>query len=85
MWAFLKPNIRWAQLDNEYDDILARLKGGATLLDLGCGFAQDLRTLAADGAPTESMFATGESQTEHHPLSQDFSNSVAYKTTWHAD
>ena len=38
--------------------MLARIKAGASLLDVGCGFAQDLRFLAADGAPTENMFAS---------------------------
>ena len=28
------------------------------MLDLGCCFAQDLRRLAADGAPTENMYAS---------------------------
>ena len=28
------------------------------MLDLGCCFGQDLRTLAADGAPTDNMFAS---------------------------
>lgn len=30
----------------------------ATVLDLGCCFGQDLRRLAADGAPSENMYAS---------------------------
>ena len=59
MWGFLKPNIVWSQLDHEYEHILRRVVAGARILDLGCGLGQDLRRLAADGAPTENMFATG--------------------------
>ena len=39
-----------------YPEILARVKSGATLLDLGCCFAQDLRKLAHDGAPMSSLY-----------------------------
>lgn len=46
------PSLPW------YKDILDRLKAGSTVLDIGCCFAQDLRFLAADGAPTANMYAT---------------------------
>lgn len=42
----------------DWRDILARVKAGDAILDLGCCFAQDLRRLAADGAPTNNMFAS---------------------------
>ncbi|KAL9051412.1 MAG: hypothetical protein Q9162_006019 [Coniocarpon cinnabarinum] len=58
MWAFLKSVIQWAQLDDEYEDILQRVKNGETMLDVGCAMGQDLRHLAAGGAPTENMYAT---------------------------
>jgi SAM-dependent methyltransferase len=35
---------------------LKRLKEGASLLDLGCCFAQDLRKLVRDGAPSENLW-----------------------------
>ena len=41
-----------------YRDVVARLKAGASILDLGCCFGQDLRHLAADGTPTERMYAS---------------------------
>jgi SAM-dependent methyltransferase len=36
--------------------VLKRLKEGASLLDLGCCFAQDLRKLVHDGAPSENLW-----------------------------
>lgn len=41
-----------------YESIVNRLKTGATILDLGCCFGQDLRYMAADGAPTQNMFSS---------------------------
>ncbi|KAL8901481.1 MAG: hypothetical protein Q9207_005179 [Kuettlingeria erythrocarpa] len=42
-----------------YDEILHRLKeDAASILDIGCCFGQDLRFLAAAGAPTANMYAT---------------------------
>ncbi|KAK3173825.1 hypothetical protein OEA41_007157 [Lepraria neglecta] len=38
--------------------MVARLKAGASILDLGCCFGQDLRHMAADGAPTEKMYSS---------------------------
>lgn len=38
-----------------YGDILASLKNGALLLDLGCGLGQDIRRLVHDGAPQKSI------------------------------
>ncbi|KAL8957979.1 MAG: hypothetical protein Q9193_004874 [Seirophora villosa] len=40
-----------------YSDILARLAQDASLVDLGCCFAQDIRKLAYDGAPTRNCTA----------------------------
>ena len=54
-WIFLLPSVsRYPQ----YAEVLSRMKAGATVLDLGCCFGQDLRRLAADGAPTENMIAS---------------------------
>lgn len=41
-----------------YSLIIDRIKQGASILDVGCCFGQDLRFLAADGAPTGEMYAT---------------------------
>lgn len=38
-----------------YQSILERLKGGETLLDLGCCFAAELRVLAHAGAPSSQL------------------------------
>ena len=35
------------------------MKNGATILDVGCCLGQDLRKLAADGAPTNQMYGCG--------------------------
>lgn len=39
-----------------HEKILSRLKEGASILDCGCCFSTDLRQLAFEGAPTESMY-----------------------------
>ena len=39
-----------------YPEVLTRIKDGATILDVGCCLGQDLRRLAADGAPTDRMY-----------------------------
>lgn len=39
-----------------YHEILERLQQGQELLDVGCGFAQDLRQLVFDGAPAENVY-----------------------------
>lgn len=39
-----------------YQSILARLKSGGSLLDLGCCCAQDLRKLAHDGAHASNLY-----------------------------
>lgn len=41
-----------------YPEILARVKAGEGLIDFGTFFGQDLRRLAADGAPTDKLYAT---------------------------
>ncbi|KAL8974488.1 MAG: hypothetical protein Q9197_001278 [Variospora fuerteventurae] len=47
------PTLPW------YNEILNRLiKRDSSILDIGCCFGQDLRFLAADGAPTAKMYAT---------------------------
>ena len=38
--------------------MVARLKAGASVLDIGCCFGQDLRYMAADGVPTEKMYSS---------------------------
>ena len=53
-WMFLLPFI---PKFSQYPRILARAQAGAAVLDLGCCFGQDLRLLAADGAPTHNMYA----------------------------
>lgn len=42
----------------QYAEVLARVKGGERLLDAGCCFAQDLRRLVYDGAPSENLYGT---------------------------
>lgn len=54
-WIFLLPSV---SIFSEYEDVLFRVKTGASVLDLGCSFGQDLRRLAAAGAPTENMYAS---------------------------
>lgn len=39
-----------------YPQILKRLKGGASFLDLGCCLAQEVRKLVYDGAPSENLW-----------------------------
>ena len=44
-------------LTSAYPEILKRLiESQQTLLDLGCCFAQDIRKLVADGAPSENLY-----------------------------
>ena len=38
--------------------MVARLKAGASVLDIGCCFGQDLRCMAADGVPTDKMYSS---------------------------
>lgn len=54
-WMFLLPSV---SIFSEYENVLLRVKTGASVLDLGCSFGQDLRRLAAAGAPTENMYAS---------------------------
>ncbi|KAI9812867.1 MAG: hypothetical protein M1827_004385 [Pycnora praestabilis] len=39
-----------------YPSIVQRVKDGQKLLDLGCCFAQDVRKLVSDGAPSENIY-----------------------------
>lgn len=51
-WRFLHLYITEAP---EYPSILARVKAGERLLDVGCCLGHILRQLAADGAPPENL------------------------------
>ena len=54
-WTFLisrTPDLPW------YEDMVNRVRAGAVLLDVGCGFGQDLRYMAADGVPTQKMYSS---------------------------
>ena len=52
---FLLPSI---STFSEYPAIVDRARSGATVLDLGCCFGQDLRLLAANGVSPEYMYAS---------------------------
>lgn len=41
-----------------YDEIFSRLQQGATLLDMGCCFGQDIRKLVYEGVPAEQLTGT---------------------------
>lgn len=51
--TWLNPYILWL---STYQDILQKVKTSASILDVGCMVAPDLRRLAYDGAPTEKMY-----------------------------
>jgi len=53
-----------------YSLIVSRLQAGATLLDIGCCFAQDLRKLVYDGAPSTNLYGV-ELQKEFLELGYD--------------
>ena len=42
----------------QYLQVLGRLRGGETLLDLGCCFGQDIRKLVHDGAPASHVYGS---------------------------
>jgi len=42
----------------QYSEVLQRLKGGQSFLDIGCCFGQDIRRLVADGAPSENTYGS---------------------------
>ena len=42
----------------DFQDIILKLQSGATILDIGSAFGQELRFLAANGAPSKNMYAT---------------------------
>jgi ubiquinone/menaquinone biosynthesis C-methylase UbiE len=54
-WRFLDLYITNAP---EYPDIIARLKAGETLLDVGCCFGHILRQVVVDGAPAKNLAGT---------------------------
>lgn len=54
-YSFLEFSIGKAP---HYETILARLKNGATLLDMGCCFGQDIRKLVSDGASGQNLTGT---------------------------
>ncbi|CZT15202.1 uncharacterized protein RCC_12308 [Ramularia collo-cygni] len=41
-----------------YEEVVRRVKEGATLIDLGCCFGQDIRKLIVDGCPAENLLGT---------------------------
>lgn len=41
-----------------YPELVTRIKNGQKLLDVGCCFAQDLRKLVHDGAPSDNLWGT---------------------------
>lgn len=53
-FRFLEPS--FSELPDEHKEIVARLHKGQKLLDMACCFGQTIRTLAADGAPTENLY-----------------------------
>ncbi|GAW15645.1 hypothetical protein ANO14919_050640 [Xylariales sp. No.14919] len=53
-----------------YPDILSRLKGGASLMDVGTFIGHDLRRLVYDGAPSENLF--GVDIVNHFDLGYEF-------------
>ncbi|KAH7042119.1 hypothetical protein B0J12DRAFT_630145 [Macrophomina phaseolina] len=55
MLAFLHFSISQT---SAYPEILERVKGGDSVIDFGTFFGQDLRKLAADGAPTDKLYGT---------------------------
>jgi SAM-dependent methyltransferase len=54
-----------------YSTVLSRLHSGASLLDLGCCFAQDLRKLVFDGAPSTNLYGA-ELKREFIELAYEF-------------
>lgn len=52
MYSFIDFSI---SKHEKYADVLERVKSGETLLDLACGFGQDIRKLVFDGAPPENV------------------------------
>jgi SAM-dependent methyltransferase len=41
-----------------YEEVLARIKNGDKLLDLGCGLGQEIRQLITDGAPSANTYGS---------------------------
>lgn len=53
-WIFLLPSI---STFDQFPALLDQARNGATLLDVGCCFGQNLRLFATHGVPTENMYA----------------------------
>jgi SAM-dependent methyltransferase len=53
-FRFLEPS--FAELSDEYGEVVERLRKGQKLLDMACCFGQTIRQLANDGAPTENIY-----------------------------
>ncbi|KIW00033.1 uncharacterized protein PV09_08385 [Verruconis gallopava] len=59
VFAFTWPGISRVYV---YQQVLDRVKSGDKLLDLGCGFGQNIRKLVYDGAPSENITGADISQ-----------------------
>ncbi|CAI6335482.1 unnamed protein product [Periconia digitata] len=54
-WAFLDLRLRQSP---QYPQVLSRIKNGDRYLDIGCCIGQDIRSLVADGAPSENTYGS---------------------------
>lgn len=58
MWRFLNLSISAQPCYSRILSLLKEPQSQYTFLDLGCCFAQDLRKLVHDGAPSENLYAS---------------------------